>query len=103
MNRLQPVGDFMIIEPYKDVAEGLILPEAVKGELFKVIDIGPGYVTNLGKRIRSEVRIGDIVAIVGNILTIPFQGERYQIARSGDVIAYYRGELPEDLDIPEKI
>lgn len=103
MNRLHPTSDFIIIETYRDVADSLVLPDSSKGELFKVLDIGPGYITNQGKRIRPEIRIGDIVAVVGNILTIPFQGERYQIARSGDVIAYYRPDKLEKLEIPDKI
>jgi len=101
--KLKPTSDFIIIETYSDVAGSLVLPENVKGELFKILDIGPGYVTNVGKRIKSELKPGDIVAIVGNIMTIPFQGERYNIARSGDVIAYYRGDKFEEMGIPEKI
>jgi len=103
MGKLKPTSDFIIIEKYNDVAESLILPESSKGELFRVLDIGPGMVTSQGKRIKPEVRIGDIVALVGNILTIPFQGERYQIARSGDIIAYYRPGKLEGMEIPDKI
>lgn len=103
MTKLHPTSDFMIIETYNDVSQNIISPESTKGELFKILDIGPGFVTNQGRRIRPDVRIGDIVAVVGNIMTIPFQGERYQIARSGDVIAYWRQEKWEKVDIPDKI
>ena len=106
MNRLRPTSDFMIVETYKDIQESLVLPESTKGELFRVLDVGPGYTTNTGKLIRPAVKSGDIVALVGNYMTIPFQGERYNIARSGDVIAYYRPdkfEKFEDMGIPDKI
>ena len=99
---LKPTSDFIVIETYSDVKENLVIPNSVKGDLFRVLDVGPGFVTSQGKRIKPDVRVNDIVAIVGNILTIPFQGERYQIARAGDVIAYYRGDL-DNLEIPDKI
>jgi len=92
----------MIIEKYEDTTQSLVLPESVKGELFRILDIGPGYITNFGKRLKPDLRVNDVVAIVGNILTIPFQGENYQIARSGDVIAYWRPDK-EDIGIPERI
>ena len=105
MQRLKPTSDFMIITKYSDVSESLILPDKAKGDLFRVLDIGPGYMSSQGKRIKPDVRCNDIVAVMGNIVTIPFQGERYDIARSGDVIAYYRqGKFTgSEIDIPDKI
>ena len=102
MNKLQPTSDFIIVEVYKDVATSIISPDSSKGELYHVIDVGPGFITSFGKRIKLLIKPGDIVAIVGNILDIPFQGERYQVARGGDVIAYYR-PVNEGIGIPDKI
>lgn len=92
----------MFVEPYKDIQQSLILPDSTKGELFKILAIGPGMINRDGKRLEVEVKVGDIAAIEGVIKTIPFQGDRYNVARAGDTVAYYR-PIEEKVDIPDRI
>lgn len=75
------------------------MPETTKGELFRVMDVGPGMFNSNGIRVTPDVREGDIVAMVGEIVTVPFRGERFQIGKASNVIAYFR----EEIGIPEKI
>jgi len=98
--KLQPTSDFIFIETYRDIKEGLILPDSAKGEVFRVLAVGPGFVNNQGKRVKCDVKVGDIVAIMGQIANIPFEGERYQLARCGDVVAYCRDSWE---GLPDKI
>ena len=92
-----PISDFMIVEEYDDRSR-ISLPQSVgnesSGKTFIVKDIGPGYWEN-GVRIISDIKIGDRVAIVGKMLSVPYKpdnGNRTEvlIARAGDVICYER-------------
>jgi len=96
---MTPYGINIIVKPYKDISQQLIVTDTVKGELYEVVKVGEGYTTETGLVIPLEVKPGDIVAIQGSIKTIPFQGERYMIAKGMDVLCYHR----EGLDIPDKI
>ena len=96
---MTPYGINIIVKPYDDIAKSLIVPDGVRGELFEILKVGEGYTTETGLVIPLEVKPGDIVAIQGSIKTIPFQGERYMIAKGMDVLCYHR----EGLDIPDAI
>lgn len=96
---LKPTGLNLLVETYRDVASDIVLPEGYKGKLFQVLDVGSGYVTESAQIVAWEFKRGDIVAVEGRIVEIPFKGERYLICRAVDVVAYFR----EGLDIPDKI
>ena len=86
---LKPLANFMIVEKYNEL-EGVILPDSIKpqtGDLFTVISVGPGWLTDDGKRVPPEVTPGDIVALVGKILRIPHDNKESLLARIDDAIA----------------
>lgn len=99
---MTPYGINIIVKPYHDISQQLIVTDTVKGDLYEVVKVGEGYMTEMGKLIPLEVRPGDIVAIQGSIKTIPFNGERYMVARGLDVLCYYRPN-DENIGIPDKI
>jgi len=91
----KPTSDFIMVEEYQESSR-IALPDNTSNshKTFIVKDVGPGYIDN-GVRVKPEVEIGDRVAIVGKILSIPCRGENGSsteilIARAGDVIAYER-------------
>ncbi|HDY68075.1 MAG TPA: co-chaperone GroES [Candidatus Scalindua sp.] len=97
---LKPTSNFMIIEKYKTTS--ITVPDNIqsqKGDLFKVLAVGPGWITERGIRVTPDIKVGDVVAMYGKILTVPYQHKEFQIARTDDVIAYER----LDLGIPDKI
>ena len=96
---LKPTGMNLLIEPYKDLSSDIALPEGYRGKFYRVLDVGSGYVTESAQTVEWEFKKGDIVAVEGKVLELPFQGERYLICKAMAVLAYYR----EDVDIPDKI
>ena len=94
-----PTSDIIIIEKYEEGSR-LAMPDNIKpdtGDTFVVKDVGPGFIDN-GIRVPPEVKIGDRVAIVGKILSVPTKSNNGStltilLARAGDVICYEREEL----------
>ena len=98
--KLKPSNNLIVIEKYEEYA-GIVMPENSRpgqGDLFLVKDVGPGFLNDKGERVPMDVRAGDIVALAGKILTVPFQGTDYLIARSEDVIAYCRQDIEDELN-----
>ena len=64
-----PLGDKVLVRPAekageKKLASGIIIPESVdKDKLMQgeVVAVGPGRVSNEGKRIPMETRVGDTI------------------------------------------
>jgi len=62
--KIRPLGDRVIVKP-KEVAEekrgGIIIPDTAKEkpQEGEVIAVGPGKVTEDGKMIKMEVKVGD--------------------------------------------
>lgn len=96
----RPTSDFIIIEKYEEGSRiALVHGSADNSDTFIVKDIGPGYMEN-GVRVVPDIQIGDKVALVGKILSIPQRSYNGNpscilIARAGDVIAYERAEKQE--------
>lgn len=88
---LKPSNNLIFIERYNDY-EGIVMPDTVpnSGDLFIVKDVGPGFLNDKGERLPMDIKVGDIVAVLGKIFTVYFHGTAYNIARSVDVIAYCR-------------
>jgi len=64
--KLQPLGDRVLVKPMpkEEVTKGgIVLPDTVKEkpQEGKVLAVGPGKLTDDGKRIPMDVKVGDIV------------------------------------------
>ncbi len=66
MAKLQPLADRLVVKPIEreDVTKGgILLPDTAKEkpQEGKVIAVGPGRLSEDGKRIAMEVKVGDVV------------------------------------------
>ena len=64
--KLEPLGDRVVVKPIpkEEVTKGgIVLPDTVKEkpQEGKVLAVGPGKMTDDGKRIAMEVKVGDVV------------------------------------------
>jgi chaperonin GroES len=64
--KLQPMGNRLVVKPMQSeekTKSGIYLPDTAKekSQEGKVIAVGPGKVTDDGKRIPMEVEVGDII------------------------------------------
>ena len=64
--KLQPLADRLVVKPAakeEKTKSGIILPDTVKEkpQEGKVIAVGPGRMTDEGKRIAMDVKVGDRV------------------------------------------
>jgi len=64
--KLQPMGNRLVVKPMQSeekTKSGIYLPDTAKEkpQEGKVIAVGPGKVTDEGKRIPMEVEVGDII------------------------------------------
>ncbi|MBN2463072.1 MAG: co-chaperone GroES, partial [Dehalococcoidia bacterium] len=64
--KLEPLGDRVVVKPSpkEDVTKsGIVIPDTAKEkpQEGKVIAVGPGRMTEEGKRITMDVKVGDIV------------------------------------------
>ena len=94
--KVQPLGDRVVIEPAeKDGANktksGIYLPETMnkeRPEQGKVIAVGPGKLSDEGKRIPMGVKAGDTVLFTKyGPNEIKVDGKEYLIAREEDILA----------------
>jgi chaperonin GroES len=91
--KLQPLGDRLVVKPMESeekTKSGIYLPDTAKEkpQEGKVIAVGPGKVTDEGKRVPVDVEVGDIViyAKYGGS-EIKMEGEDYIILRESDILA----------------
>ena len=66
ITKLQPLGDRVIVKPIprEEITKGgIVLPDTVKEkpQEGKVLAVGPGKMTEDGKRMPLDVKVGDIV------------------------------------------
>ena len=64
--KLQPLGDRLVVRPMEREGKtktGIYLPDTAKEKPMegKVIAVGPGRLTEDGKRIPMDLKVGDIV------------------------------------------
>jgi chaperonin GroES len=64
--KLQPLGDRIVVKPIEreEITKGgLVLPDTAKEkpQEGKVLAVGPGRLSEDGKRIAMDVKVGDIV------------------------------------------
>ena len=93
MAKIEPLGDRVVIKPTakEDVSKGgIVLPDTAKEkpQEGKIIAVGPGRLTEEGKRIAMEVKKGDKV-IYSKYAGTEFKldDEELVIMREGDILA----------------
>jgi chaperonin GroES len=91
---LKPLGDRLVVEPIEaeeTTASGILLPETAKEkpQEGKVIAAGPGRLDDSGKRVKMEVKVGDIVLYAKYAGTeIKLDGDnKVLILKESDVLA----------------
>jgi len=91
--KLQPLADRLVVKPIEreEVTKGgIVLPDTVKEkpQEGKVIAVGPGRLSEDGKRIAMDVKVGDIViyARYGGA-EIKIEDEELVILRESDILA----------------
>jgi len=91
--KLQPLGDRIVVKPIEreEVTKGgIVLPDTVKEkpQEGKVLAVGPGRLSDDGKRIAMEVTVGDVVLYVKYGGTeVKIDGEELMILRESDILA----------------
>jgi chaperonin GroES len=93
MAKIEPLGDRVVIKPTpkEEVSKGgIVLPDTAKEkpQEGKIIAVGPGRLTEEGKRIAMDVKKGDKV-IYSKYAGTEFKldGEELIIMREGDLLA----------------
>ena len=91
--KLEPLGDRVVvkaIEREEVTKGGIVLPDTVKEkpQEGEVIAVGPGKLTDEGKRIPMDVKVGDIV-IYAKYAGMEFKldDEELMILRESDILA----------------
>ena len=91
--KLQPLADRVVVKPSEreDVTKGgIVLPDTVKEkpQEGKVVAVGKGRVSDDGKRIPMDVKVGDIVVYAKYGGTeIKIEDEELVILRESDILA----------------
>lgn len=93
--KINPLGDRVVIEVEKQEAgktkAGIYLPETAdkeRPEQGKVIAVGPGRMTDEGKRIPPTVKKGDVVLFTKyGPNEVKVDDKEYLIAREEDILA----------------
>ena len=91
--KLKPLADRIVIqamEAEETTKGGIILPDTAKEKPVEgtIVAAGPGKVTDDGKKVEMEVKVGDKVLYgkySGTEVTV--EGEEYLIMRESDVFA----------------
>jgi chaperonin GroES len=90
---LEPLGDRIVVKPIakEEVTKGgIVLPDTAKEkpQEGEVVAVGPGRMTDEGKRIALDVKKGDTVVYPrysGSELKV--DGEEYLIMRESEILA----------------
>ena len=93
MAKLQPLADRLVVKPTEreEVTKGgIVLPDTVKEkpQEGEVIAVGPGRLSEDGKRIPMDVKVGDTViyAKYGG-MEIKVDDEELMVLRESDIMA----------------
>jgi len=91
--KLEPLADRLVVKPIEreEVTKGgIVLPDTVreKPQEGKILAVGAGRVSEDGKRIAMDVKVGDVVIYAKYAGTeIKIDGEELVILREGDILA----------------
>jgi chaperonin GroES len=96
--KVTPLGDRVVIKPLpkEEVSKGgIVLPDTVKEkpQEGKIIAVGPGKLSEAGKRVSMEVKVGD------EVIYSKYAGTEYKlddedliIVRESDILAKKQGK-----------
>ncbi|MCX6000301.1 MAG: co-chaperone GroES [Chloroflexi bacterium] len=93
MAKLEPLGDRVVVkamERQEMTKGGIVLPDTAKEkpQEGKVIAVGPGKLTDEGKRIAMDLKVGDIVIYAKYAGTeFKLDDEELMILREADILA----------------
>ena len=90
---MKPLADRVVVKPSaaeEKTKGGIILPDTAKEKpvMGEVVAVGPGKISDDGKKIAPEVKVGDKVLYgkySGTEVTV--DGEEYLIMREADIFA----------------
>ena len=91
--KLQPLADRLVVKPIEreEVTKGgIVLPDTVKEkpQEGEVLAVGPGRLSDEGKRIAVDIKVGDIVIYAKYGGTeIKIEDEELVILRESDILA----------------
>jgi len=91
--KLEPMADRLVVKPIETeevTKSGLVLPDTAKEkpQEGKVLAVGPGRLSEDGKRIAMDVKVGDVVIYAKYGGTeIKVEGEELMIMRESDILA----------------
>ena len=95
---IRPLHDRLIVRRLEEGEQrigGIIIPDTAKEkpQQGKVIAVGSGKVNNEGKRVRLDVKTGDLI-LFGKYTSqeVKLDGEEYLIMREDEVLAVIDGE-----------
>jgi chaperonin GroES len=92
-NKLEPLADRLVVKPTEReevTKSGIVLPDTAKEkpQEGKVIAVGPGRLSDEGKRIAMDVKVGDTVLYAKYGGTeIKIDDEELIILRESDILA----------------
>ncbi len=91
--KIKPLADRVVVKPLpaEDKTKGgLFVPDTAKErpQQGEIVAVGPGRVTDEGKKIPIEVKVGDKI-LYGKYsgTEVNFDGEEYLIMRESDIFA----------------
>ena len=93
VSKLEPLGDRVVIRPSKRVEVskgGIVIPDTAKEkpQEGEVVAVGPGKMTDEGKRIAMDVKVGDIVVYARYAGTeLKIDQEELVVVRESDILA----------------
>jgi len=91
--KLQPLADRVIVKPIEKeevTRGGIVLPDTAKEkpQEGKVLAVGPGRLSEDGKRLAMDIAVGDVVVYAKYGGTeIKIDGEELVILRESDILA----------------
>jgi chaperonin GroES len=91
--KLQPLADRLVVKPIEaeeKTKAGIYLPDTAKEkpQEGEVVAVGPGRLSDDGKRIAMDIKVGDIVIYAKYGGTeIKLDDEEYMILRESDILA----------------
>ena len=90
---IRPLADRVVVKPLpaeEKTKGGLVIPDTAKErpQQGEVVAVGPGRITEDGKKLPMEVKVGDKVLYGKYAGTeISIDGEEYLIMRESDILA----------------
>jgi chaperonin GroES len=95
---LKPLGDRVVVKPLEEEERtkgGIVLPDVAKEkpQHGEVLAVGPGALTEDGKRLPMDVKVGDRVLFAKYAGTeVKIGDEEYLILRQSDILAVVERE-----------